>query len=103
PPEEERRTQIALFRYSLIAALLHRPLERGEIGTHFQAVAAQTHQVPFSKRTHVDAETAWRYLARYRKGGFEARKPKPRGDRGQARRIPATLVEQAIALREEVP
>ena len=33
PPAEERRTQIALFRYGLIAALLHHPVERGEIGT----------------------------------------------------------------------
>jgi putative transposase len=103
PPEEERRTQIALFRYGLIAALLHHPLERGEIGAHLAAIAAQPHQIPFSTRTTVDAETVWRYLAWYRKGGFEALKPKPRADGGQSRRIPAAWVEQAVALREEVP
>ena len=103
PSEEERRTQIALFRYGLIAPLLHRPLERGEIKAHLTAIAAQTHQIPFSTRTHVDEETAWRYLARYRARGFEGLKPQPRADVGQARRIPEELIAQAIALREEVP
>jgi hypothetical protein len=63
PPEEERRTQIALFRYALIAPLLNRPLERGEIGAHLKAVAAQTHRIPYSSRTTLDDETLWRYLA----------------------------------------
>ena len=62
PPEEERRTQIALFRYALIAPLLNRPLERGEVAAHLKAVAAQHHRIPFSKRTTLDDETVWRYL-----------------------------------------
>lgn len=60
PPEEERRVQIALFRYALIASLLNRPLERGEIGSHLKALAAQTHRIPYSKRTTLDDETLWR-------------------------------------------
>jgi putative transposase len=103
PPDEERRTQIALFRYGLIVGLLHRPLERGEITAHLKAVAAQAHQIPFSTRTQVDTETVWRYLARYRTGGFEALKPQPRADVGHSRRLPPGIVAQAIALREEVP
>lgn len=103
PSEEERRTLIALFRYGLIAALLNRPLERGEINAHFQAIAQKTHQIPFSTRTHVDEETAWRYRQAYRRGGFEALKPKPRSDSGQSRRIPPEILAKAIALREEVP
>jgi len=103
PPAEERRTQIALFRYTLIAPLLGRPLERGEIGAHLKAVAAQTHRIPYSKRTTLDDETLWRYLAAYRQGGFEALKPQPRADAGKSRRIPEALIQQAIALRQEVP
>ena len=103
PAEEERRTLIALFRYGLIAALLNRPLERGEINAHCRAIAQETHPIPFSTRTHVDEETAWRYLQAYRRGGFEALKPKSREDRGQSRRIPPDLLAQAVALREEVP
>jgi transposase InsO family protein len=103
PPEEERRTQIALFRYGLIVALLHRRLERGEIAAHLRAIAGQPQLIPFSTRTQINPDTVWRYLARYRGGGFEALKPRPRGDAGQSRRIPPEWVEKAIALREEVP
>ena len=103
PPEEEKRTQIALFRYGLIAPLLHRAPERGEINAHCQAVAAKTQQVPFSKRTTIYPETVWRYLARYRKGGFEALKPQLRDDAGRPRRIPEDIIQKAIALREEQP
>ena len=103
PPEEERRTQIALFRYTLIAPLLDHPIERGEIAAHLKAVAAQSHRIPYSKRTTLDDETLWRYLARYRQGGFEALKPQPRADAGKPRRIPEVIVEKAIALRQELP
>ena len=103
PPEEEKRTQIALFRYGLIAPLLHRPLDRGEIAALCTALAAKTHQIPFSKRTTINADTVWRYLARYRKGGFEALKPQARDDAGKPRRLPEEVVRKAIALREEQP
>ena len=103
PPEEEKRTRIALFRYGLIAPLLHHPLERGEITAHLKACAAQAHQIPYSKRTTVNAETIWRYYARFRKGGFEALKPHVRSDADKPRRIPEYVIQKAIALREEVP
>lgn len=103
PPEEEKRTQIALFRYGLIAPLLHRPLERGEIAILCAAIGAKTHRIPFSKRTTVNADTAWRYLALFRKGGFEALKPHARDDAGRPRRLPQNIVQKAIALREEQP
>jgi len=103
PPEEERRTQVALFRYTLIAPLLGHPLERGEVGAHLKAVAAQSHHIPYSTRSRLDDETIWRYLAAYRKCGFEALKPQPRADAGKSRRIPEPVVQQAIALRQEVP
>ncbi len=103
PSEEERRTQIALFRYTLIAPLLDHPLERGEIAAHLRAVAAQTHHIPFSSRTTLHEETIWRYLARYRAGGFEALGPQVRTDAGRSRRIPEEIIAKAIALRQEVP
>ena len=102
-PEEERRTQIALFRYGLIAPLLHRTLERGEIKAHTQACAARTLHIPYSERSRIHPETIWRYLDRYRKGGFEALKPQIRADAGRARRLPEEIIRKAIALREEVP
>lgn len=103
PPEEEKRTQIALFRYGLIAPLLHRPLERGEIIAHLRACTTEVHNIPYSKRNTLTADTIWRYLARYRKGGFEGLKPQCRADADKPRRIPEHVIQKAIGLREEVP
>ena len=103
PPEEQKRTEIALFRYRLIAPLIDQPLARGELAAHLRAVAAQHHQIPYSKRTTVNADTVWSYFAQYRKLGFEGLKPQPREDAGKSRRIPEAVVQRAIALREEVP
>jgi len=103
PPEEEKRTHIALFRYGLIAPLLHRPLERGEITAHLKACASRTHQIPYSSRDTLNADTIWEYFQIYRKQGFEGLKPQARNDAGQPRRIPEEVVQKAIALREELP
>ncbi len=103
PPEEERRTEIALFRYGLIAPLLHRPLERGEVKAHLELCAARSLQIPYSRRSSIHAGTIWRYLARYREGGFEALRPQPRADAGRPRRLPEAVIQKALALREEVP
>ncbi len=103
PPEEERRTRIALFRYGLIAPLLGRPLEKGEIVAHCNAYASRTHRIPYSQRNTIHPDTIWRYLTLYRQGGFEALKPQLRADAGKARHIPEEVIQKAIALREEVP
>lgn len=103
PQEEQRRTEIALFRYGLIAPLLHRPLPRGEMTAYLKAVATRTHQIPYSKRHTLHADTVWRYFARYRKGGFEALKPHLRADAGQSRRLPEAVIEKALRLRAELP
>ena len=103
PPEEQKHTESALFRYRLIAPLLDHPLVRGEIASHLRAVAARSHQIPYSKRTTLNADTIWRWYARYKKLGFEGLKPQPREDAGKSRRIPEEVVQKAIALREELP
>jgi len=99
-----KRTEIALFRCSLISPLLvDRPLEKGEICSHLEAVADQSLCIPFSERHTLHPDTISRYLFRYRKGGFEALKPRPRSDAGKSRRLPEAAIQKAIALREEVP
>ncbi|MDO8691246.1 MAG: DDE-type integrase/transposase/recombinase [Dehalococcoidia bacterium] len=103
PPEEQKRTEIALFRYRLIAPLIDQPLARGELAAHLRAIAKQHHQIPYSQRTTINADTVWSYFARFRRQGFEGLKPQPREDAGKSRRIPEAVIQKAIALREEAP
>ena len=100
---EERNTQIALFRYGLIAHLLFDPLAAGQLEGALRAIAAKTYAIPYSTRTRVGIATLRRYLKLYQEQGFEALRPQERADKRMPRVFPPEVVERAIALREEQP
>jgi transposase InsO family protein len=95
--------ETALFRHGLIAQLVHHPPVSGRLEGELRALAAQTYQIPHSRRTRVSISSLRRYLKRYREHGFEALLPKMRSDAGQPRAFDLELVKQAIALREQQP
>jgi transposase InsO family protein len=101
--EAERDTQIALFRYGLIAALVFTPLPAGQWEQALRQIASQPYAIPYSKRTRVGISTLRRYLRQYQAGGFEALYPKERSDKGIPRALPSAVLEKAIALRQEQP
>ena len=96
-------TEIALFRYGLIAQLVHTPPDKGHQERLLREIAARTYRIPGSTRTHVSVTTLRRYLQAYRDHGFDALRPSPRADAGTPRAFPPEVLEQAIALREEQP
>jgi putative transposase len=53
PDAYDLSTAIALFRYGLIAQLIHDPLPQGEQEAQLRALAAKTYQLPGSIRTRV--------------------------------------------------
>jgi putative transposase len=101
--DEKLREQIALFRYGVIADLVHRPLgERGLLPL-LKEKAARDYQIPGSRRHHVAEETLRDWLTAYRRGGFEALHPKPRADQGHSRAIPQVLADLLCSIKEEKP
>jgi transposase InsO family protein len=101
--EQERDTQIALFRYGLIAQLVFAPLGAGQLELALRQIASQRYAIPYSKRTRVGISTLRRYLRQYQAGGFDALRPKERADKGIPRALPPAVLEKAIALRQEQP
>ena len=99
----ERNTEIALFRYGLIAPLLFDPLAAGELEKALRQIASKTYAIPYSSRTKVGVSTLRRYLKLYNQGGFEALRPKERADKGTPRVFGPEVLEKAIALRQEQP
>jgi len=99
----ERNTEIALFRYGLIAALLYEPQETGITEKSLRAIAARSYTIPYSKRTQVSVTSLRRYLYDYRQGGFEALRPQARGDKCTPRAFSAEVLAKAVGLREEQP
>ena len=100
-PDDDLRQQIALFRYTLIADLVHLPVGTPGTGAMMRAKAEQTYTIPGTTRTRVAAETMRHWIKDYRHGGFDALYPKPRTDRGKPRRLPPEVAERLIALKTE--
>jgi putative transposase len=96
-------TEIALFRYGLIAQLVHDPPPGGQQEQRLREIAAKTYRIPGSTRTSVSVTSLRRYLHAYREGGFEALRPRPRADKGTPRAFPQEVLDKAIVLREEQP
>jgi putative transposase len=101
--ESERETEIALFRYGLIAPLLFAAPASGQLEAALRQIAGKTYQIPYSSRCRVGVSTLRRYLALYQEGGFAALRPRPRADKGAVRAFPPQVLEAAIALRAEQP
>lgn len=96
--------QVAAFRYSLIAPIVCRqtPLSPGELKAYLEETSRQVFEVPGSTRGRVSVRTLERYLSLYRKGGYDALIPQFKKSKGSTR-IPAAILQEAIALRRERP
>lgn len=99
----DRNTEIALFRYGLIAHLLYDPLSAGQVECALRDIASKTYPIPYSTRTKVGITTLRRYLKLYHQGGFDALRPTQRSDRRIPRAFPTEVILKAVALREEQP
>ena len=103
PDRYDLTTEIALFRYGLIAALVHDPPAPGQLELALREIAAKPYRIPGSTRTRVSVTTLRRYLHTYRTQGFEALRPPPRADTGLPRAFAPDVLAKAIALREAQP
>lgn len=103
-PDATNDEQIAAARYALIAPVVSRqtPLAPGELKQWLRETASRLYELPGSQRKTVSERTLERYLEAYRKGGWDALKPKKRQTAGRTKLAPH-LLEKAIALRKERP
>ena len=103
PSDDDLRRQIALFRYGVIADLVHLPRGYRRIAARLKEKAALTYAIPGTQRARIAANTIRGWLTRYRAGGFEALYPKRRADRGRARRLPEPIAQRLVELKRERP
>ena len=101
--DDELRQAVALFRYGLIADLVHLAPGTPGIRQRLREKAEHTYTIPGTRRTGVAAETMRDWLSVYRTGGFEALYPKSRADRGQPRRLSPEVAQRLIELKTEHP
>jgi transposase InsO family protein len=101
--DEKLREEIALFRYGVIADLVHWPPGQKGLYTLLKQKASGDYQIPGSLRRSAKVETIRDWLAAYRSGGFEALSPKSRSDQGRSRAIPQALADVLCSLKEDKP
>ena len=99
--EEDRSQRIALFRYGLIADLTDREVGQRGLYVKLREKAGRSYSIPYSRRTRVAEETLRDWLVAWRRGGFEALRPKPRGDLGQTRGIPGPVADLLVSIKDE--
>jgi transposase InsO family protein len=100
---QDRCTEIALFRYTLILPLLRGDYEAGGKGRLREQIAAGYYEIPHSSRRTVSVPTLGRWERRYNQAGFDGLKPKRRSDRGQPRTISPETLDRAEALKRQQP
>lgn len=95
--------RIALFRHGLIARVLPTDLTPQQRQQEMLRISHEQHQIPGSLRTRVAHSTLREWLKLYRDGGFDALKPRKRGDTGHPRALAPELAEQLIQTKEAAP
>ncbi|MCP4983022.1 MAG: helix-turn-helix domain-containing protein, partial [Gammaproteobacteria bacterium] len=97
----DRRTEIALARYTLILPIV-RETGRRERHQMRQNIAATIHDFPHGIKNGVSVTTLYRWEKMYRQGGFDALKPQARQDK-PSRVISAETLDRAEALKRAQP
>jgi len=95
--------EVALFRFGVIADLVHLPPGTKGLYSKFREKAGKEYVIPGSRRTTVAQETIRDWLKKYRQGGFDALLPKRRSDRGKPRKLPREVSDLLLATKEEDP
>jgi putative transposase len=95
---EKEREKVALFRYGLIA-----PLFNGQVDSkvYLQELEGKVHSIPYYGERKIAIKTIQEWLLHYRRNGFEALKPKKRGDRGNSRRLSPDDQDQILEIRKK--
>ena len=100
---QDRRTEVALFRYTLILPLIRGEYPPGGKDKLRQQIASRHCDIPYSSRRSVSSSTLARWERIYQERGFDGLKPQPRSDRGSCRAISPQTLDRAETLKREQP
>jgi len=96
------RSELPLWRFSLIAPLLHRA-PGVSLTSMARQLAAEVKNGPDGEPVLVSVETLLRWLRRYQKGGLDALRNQTRSDRGRSRALDEETITRLLQLSEQHP
>ncbi|MGZ6141239.1 MAG: DDE-type integrase/transposase/recombinase [Myxococcaceae bacterium] len=101
--EKQRSDEVALFRHGAIGELAHLAPGTKGLYARLKEKADIEYRIPGSLRTRVAEETIRGWLREYRKGGFDALKPRVRSDQGQSHALPQEVSDLLVSIKDEKP
>src|SRR6266704_6615627 len=100
---DEERNHEALFRHAILGDVLSRNLRRGQLRPALKQLAQQTYEDHHGRSRRVAHKTLEEWYYKYRNGGFEALKPRPRKDRNSSRVLAEDLQQLILDMKREDP
>lgn len=97
------KTDLAVWRYGIISALLHRTEDEGTLDSGLQQLACRSFRRLDGRTASFSPETLRKWLYRYRHGGLPALGDMPKSNRGTHASVPKKLVDRLHELRQEHP
>jgi len=98
---DERRREIALFRYAVIGELEFEGLSRGEISTRMQSLSSRKWKIPKDEEHKFTERTLWNWWMKYKREGLKGLVPESR--KTGPREISPEILKEVIQARKEVP
>src|SRR5204862_6525549 len=98
---DDERNHEALFRHAILGDLLSRNLRRGQLRRTLKQLAQQTYQDHHGRSRRVAYKTLEEWYYKYRNGGFDALKPRPRKDRNQSRVLAEDIQQLDLDMKRE--
>lgn len=100
---EERKREMALFRFSLIAPVVAGTYQQASKMAYYQETCEKEHMLPGGTLVRFSPMTLKKWYWSYTNGGLEALIPKTRIDMGKSRALTADVCKQIHAYREQFP
>jgi len=94
---------VALFRLTVLGPLASRDqINRGEMKKIIRELAAQTYNIPDSRRTHLSEETVRNWYYKWKVGGIDALIPKMRLDKGKSK-LSKEVQDALLLIKKDKP
>jgi transposase InsO family protein len=100
---DDERNHEALFRHAILGDLFSRNLRRGQLRPALKQLAVQTYEDHHGRSRRVAYKTLEEWYYKYRNGGFEALKPRPRSDRNSSRVLGEDVQQLILDMKREDP
>ncbi len=101
--KENDKKEIALFKYGIIAPLVHNVYECKSKEEFYRLAASKKYVHPSGKETTITAGTIKKWYIEYCRLGLEALEPECRSDAGFSRKIPTECINKIIEIQQKYP